>query len=62
MPKVVGAPGFLQIVKQVIDELDSVRLNLTDEDVIVDLTQATRRSSSLDGQLGICGFPLSGHV
>lgn len=58
--KSVGAPGFLQIVKQVIDELDSVRLNFTDEDMIVDLTQATRRGSSLDGQLGICGFPLSG--
>lgn len=57
--KSVGTPGLLQVIKQVIDELESVRLHFDEEDLTIDLTRTANRDASVDAQLGICGFPLS---
>jgi hypothetical protein len=51
--------SFSQAIKQLVDQFASVRFESNEEDLTIDLTGVTGRSTvSLDAQLGICGFPL----
>lgn len=55
----VGGLSFLQIAKQIIDQLTFFSVKIDEQDVTVDLSAAIESSPmALDSQLGICGFPL----
>jgi hypothetical protein len=55
----VGGPPFLQVLKQVIDQISLMRVEYLEDDVVIDFSRAIESSPELmDAQLGICGFPL----
>lgn len=55
----VGGPPFLQVLKQIIDQVSLIQIQDEDDDVKIDLSRAIASSPGvLDTQLGVCGFPL----
>lgn len=55
----VGGPPFLQILKQIIDQISLIQVQDEDDDVKIDFSKAIASSPGfLDTQLGVCGFPL----